>query len=118
MLVKQNADGCITIRRFDTQENVTFEKGTEVDLDMETAEYLIKMRCFDQSGNLLSDFTSSDPSVDTYLKQVGISYLTKDNIKQPIPTIATKIVVPLYAKIIFSGSLILTGFLLWLLLQN
>ncbi len=42
--IRQNADCNITIRRFDTGENVSFDLGTEIDLDDATAEYLLNYR--------------------------------------------------------------------------
>lgn len=45
MIVKQNADCSITFRRFDTGENITIDAGQEVDVDEETARYLVNFRC-------------------------------------------------------------------------
>ena len=45
--IKQKADCSITIRRFDTGENITFEKNTKMELDDATADYLLNMKAWE-----------------------------------------------------------------------
>jgi len=56
MQVKQLADCSISIRRFDTGEQINFVQNTIIDVDSETANHLLNMKSYDDEGNLLTDF--------------------------------------------------------------
>ena len=56
MKKKQQADCQITIRRFDNGENIVFNKDVVIDVDEETAKYLLNLKCKDIEGVLQSDF--------------------------------------------------------------
>ena len=54
--IKKLGSEPIAIARFDTLESVTFEQGTEIDLDDATADYLLAMIVPDGQGNDIADF--------------------------------------------------------------
>jgi len=56
MKIKQQADCQIAIRRFDTKENIVFNKDTIIDVDEVTGKYLLGMKCKDAENNLQTDF--------------------------------------------------------------
>lgn len=56
MLIKQTLNSSITIQRFDTGEDVSFEQDQAVEVDDTTGEYLLAMKCFNENGELLSNF--------------------------------------------------------------
>lgn len=60
MKCKQLADCSISINRFDTQETITFDLDTIIDVDKDTANYLLNMKVYDENKNLLSNFVLVD----------------------------------------------------------
>ena len=56
MKIKQTLSCPITIRRFDTNENITFEEGTIIDVDDQTAKFLLNYRTKDMNGNDAAKF--------------------------------------------------------------
>lgn len=56
MRIKQLANTNITINRFDGQGQITFEPNVETTVDDATGNYLLKMKAFDDSGVLCSNF--------------------------------------------------------------
>lgn len=57
MEIKQLKNNSITIRRFDTGENITFGENTIIDVDQETADYLLNFNLIDGFGEKIVAFT-------------------------------------------------------------
>jgi hypothetical protein len=56
MQIKQVADCSISIRRFDNGKQVDFIKNTIINLDKQTAEYLLQLKIYSDNGFLQTDF--------------------------------------------------------------
>lgn len=70
MNIKQKANCAITIRRFDTGENLEFVQDSIFDVDEATANHLLNMRVY-------SDGTITDPSGNVIEKGVLCSDFIK-----------------------------------------
>lgn len=57
MKITQNAASSITLRRFDTGEEITFDEGVTIDVDNGTAAFLLNMKAYDENGKLITNFT-------------------------------------------------------------
>lgn len=60
MKIKQTANIEITLRRFDTGENITLKKDIVVDLDEKTAAYLLSFKSKDKDGNDVANFVVAE----------------------------------------------------------
>ncbi len=56
MKIKQLVDCQVAIRRFDTKENIVFNKDTIIEVDEATGNYLLSMKVKDKDNNLQTDF--------------------------------------------------------------
>lgn len=56
MMISQTLSTPVTICRFDTRENITFEQNDIIEVDEATGNYLLNMKSFDLDGNSLIKF--------------------------------------------------------------
>lgn len=56
MKIQQTAECSISINRFDTKECINIDFEEIVDIDEETANYLLSMKSFSDEGLLLTNF--------------------------------------------------------------